>query len=92
MEVRQFIESFQNAFIPLVLGVSDEDDFINSKDTANVMDQIQEKYLTDSTVTIVLVGKCTRRSATTRRTAGADLWQSHSPRQPTTKEGACHPG
>lgn len=58
-EVKYFIESFEECFIPRVLGVSDEDDFIDSDDTDYVMDQIREKYLTDSTVTIVLVGKCT---------------------------------
>lgn len=58
-EVKAFIEKFEDAFIPRVLGVSDEDDFIDSTQTDYVMDQIREKYLTDSTVTIVLVGKCT---------------------------------
>lgn len=47
------------AFIPRVLGVTDEDDFIDSTDTDYVMDCIREKYLTDSTVTIVLIGNCT---------------------------------
>ncbi len=56
---KAFIETFEDAFIPRVLGVSDEDDFIDSTDSGYVMDQIREKYLTDSTVTIVLVGKCT---------------------------------
>jgi hypothetical protein len=58
-EVGDFVDAFQDAFIPRVLGVSDEDDFIHSDDTDYVMDQIRETYLTDSTVTIVLVGKCT---------------------------------
>ena len=58
-EVEEFIESFGHVFIAKALGVSDEDDFINSTDTDYIMDQIREKYLTDSTVTIVLVGKCT---------------------------------
>lgn len=58
-EVESFVDTFQDAIIPRVLGVSDEDDFIDSDDTEYVMDQIREKYLTDSTVTIVLVGKCT---------------------------------
>ena len=58
-EVEAFIDSFETAFIPRILGVSDEDDFIDSDDTDYVMDQIREKYLTDSTVTIVLVGGCT---------------------------------
>lgn len=58
-ETKAFLEAFENAFIPRVLGVTDEDDFIDSDETGYVMDQIREKYLTDSTVTIVLVGKCT---------------------------------
>jgi hypothetical protein len=58
-EVGKFIDDFEDVFIPKVLGVSDEDDFIDSDDTDYVMDQIRERYLTDSTVTIVMVGKCT---------------------------------
>ena len=58
-EVTQFIETFEDAFIPQVIGLSDDDDFIDSIDTDYVMDKIREKYLTNSTVTIVLVGKCT---------------------------------
>lgn len=58
-EVRSFIEAFDDVFIPRVLGASDDDDFIDSDDTDYVMGQIREKYLTDSTVTIVLVGRCT---------------------------------
>lgn len=57
-EVEAFIESFGEVFIPRVLGVTDEDDFIDSADTDYIMDCIREKYLTDSTVTIVLIGKC----------------------------------
>jgi hypothetical protein len=58
-EVEAFINSFGEVFIPRVIGVTDEDDFIDSTDTDYVMDCIREKYLTDSTITIVLVGKCT---------------------------------
>jgi hypothetical protein len=58
-EVTEFLEAFEEVFIPRVLGVSDEDDFIDSTDTGYVMEQIREKYLTDSTVTIVLIGGCT---------------------------------
>ena len=58
-EVEKFIDDFEDAFIPMVLGVSDDDDFIDSSDTDYVMEQIREKYLTNSTVTIVLVGACT---------------------------------
>lgn len=49
----------EGVFIPKELGVYDSEDFINSTDTAYVMRQIREKYLQDSTVTIVLMGECT---------------------------------
>lgn len=58
-EVEQFIDDFRDVFIPKVLGANDNDNFINSTDTDYVMNQIREKYLLDSTVTIVLVGRCT---------------------------------
>jgi hypothetical protein len=58
-EVEAFIESFGEVFIPRVIGVTDDDDFIDSTNTDYVMDCIREQYLTNSTVTIVLVGKCT---------------------------------
>lgn len=58
-EVETFLDNYEAAFIPRVLGVSDEDEFIESTDTDYIMDQIREKYLTDSTVTIVLIGRCT---------------------------------
>jgi len=61
-EVDAFIDNFANkqgVFTPYVLGANDNDDFINSTDTDYVMTQIREKYLLDTTVTIVLVGSCT---------------------------------
>ena len=58
-EVIQFIDDYSSVFIPKVLGVSDDDDFIDSSDTDYVMRRIRELYLTDSTVTIVLIGRCT---------------------------------
>lgn len=58
-EVAKFIRDFDDVFIPKVLGVSDTDDFINSTDTDYVLRRIREIYLSDSTVTIVMVGKCT---------------------------------
>ncbi len=36
-----------------------EDDIVQSNDTSYVMRRIRELYLKDSTVTLVLVGKCT---------------------------------
>lgn len=58
-EVAEFIDDFKDVFIPKVIGVSDTDDFIDSTDTVYVMRRIRELYLTDSTVTIVMIGKCT---------------------------------
>jgi hypothetical protein len=58
-EVEEFIAKFGSAFIAKAVGVADEDDFIGSDNTSYVMRQIRERYLTDSTVTIVLVGRCT---------------------------------
>jgi hypothetical protein len=58
-EVKQFLETFADAFIPKVLGVNDKDDFINSTDPDYVMGRIRELYLQDSTVTILLIGSCT---------------------------------
>ena len=58
-EVDDFLDEFEDSFIPKVIGVSDEDDFIDSDDSDYIMRRIREKYLTDSTVTIVLIGSCT---------------------------------
>lgn len=58
-EVDRFISDFQDIFIPKVLGANNKDDFINSTDTDYVMRRIREKYLGDSTVTLVLLGSCT---------------------------------
>ena len=58
-EVTEFIDRFSDIFIPKVIGVSDDAPFVDSTDTDYIMECIREKYLSDSTVTIVLVGKCT---------------------------------
>ena len=58
-EVASFLDSFGHVMIPRTIGVSDDDDFIDSQNTDYVMDKIREKYLTDSTVTVVMIGKCT---------------------------------
>src|SRR4051812_19538675 len=57
--VDSFVAKFSDVFIPRVLGVSDIDDFINSTDYDYVMRRIRERYLTDSSVTIVMAGRCT---------------------------------
>ncbi|WP_415457605.1 TIR domain-containing protein [Bifidobacterium sp.] len=58
-EVGQFIESFGSEFIARSVGVTVEDDFVDSTDDDYIKRRIREKYLTDSTVTIVLLGSCT---------------------------------
>jgi len=61
-EVDKFIElwaDYHDIFISKALGVSDNDDFIDSTNPEYVMSQIRDKYLQDSTVTIVLIGSCT---------------------------------
>lgn len=58
-EVVDFLDQFGTEFIAKTIGVTDEDDFIDSDNADYIMDQIRTKYLGDSTVTIVLAGKCT---------------------------------
>lgn len=61
-EVEQFIETFDhehNIFIARALGVEMEEDIIDSDNPDYVMQRIRELFLKDSTVTIVLIGKCT---------------------------------
>ena len=57
MAVDSFIDKFGSGFIRR--GMEMTDDIINSNDTDYVMKRIRELYLKDSTVTIVLIGKCT---------------------------------
>ena len=57
LAVDKFCETFGNTFIRR--GMVMEDDLINSTDTDYVMSEIRKRYLKDSTVTIVLVGKFT---------------------------------
>jgi hypothetical protein len=58
-EVEKFLTSYGHVFIARVIGVTDQDEFIDSEKDDYVFDRIRDKYLGDSTVTIVLVGKCT---------------------------------
>jgi hypothetical protein len=58
-EAAAFLESFGTEFIPRTLGVTEDDPFINSQDEDYIKEQISTKYMADSTVTILLVGKCT---------------------------------
>ena len=58
--VKNFIEEFSDIFTAKTVGVTDEDDFINSESPEYVMRRIREKYLSNTTVTIVLIGECTK--------------------------------
>lgn len=61
-EVEDFVQTFadeRHVFIARALGVEMEQDIIDSDDTQYVMRRIRELYLKDSTVTIVLIGRCT---------------------------------
>lgn len=60
--MEQFLDRWatrEQVFIPKVLGVTSGDDFIDSSNADYVMGRIRDKYLGDSTVTILLVGRCT---------------------------------
>ena len=59
-EVDQFIATFDDAYnLFIARAIIDDDDFIDSNDANYVMRVIREQYLTNTTVTIVLMGKCT---------------------------------
>ncbi|MGW6960617.1 TIR domain-containing protein [Streptomyces chartreusis] len=58
-EVLRFVENFEDAFIPRVIGITDSDPAIDSTDSDYIMERIRERYLRDSTVTIVMTGACT---------------------------------
>lgn len=58
-EVETFIDDFGSEFIARSVGVTVEDDFVDSDDEDYIKRRIREEYLTDSTVTVVLLGKCT---------------------------------
>ncbi|MGE3445916.1 MAG: TIR domain-containing protein [Acidimicrobiia bacterium] len=60
--VTDFVEKFNDVFIPRVLGASDSDHFkdpVSSEDEEYIKQQIGSRYLSDSTVTILYVGQCT---------------------------------
>jgi len=62
IEASDFLETFdyeRKVFISRALGMGMEQDIIDSSDTDYVMRRIRQLYLKDSTVTIVLIGKCT---------------------------------
>ncbi|QGG41307.1 TIR domain-containing protein [Aeromicrobium yanjiei] len=60
IEVLDFIESHTDVFIPRAIGIEEDgSDIINSTDVDYIRQTIRAKYLKDSTVTLVAIGKCT---------------------------------
>ena len=62
-EVQDFIKTYdedRDVFIARALGTDMEQGIIDSANTDYVMRRIRELYLKDSTVTLVLIGKCTK--------------------------------
>lgn len=61
--VEDFIKAFgpegEGVFTHKAVGLFGQGDFVDSTDPKYVMQRIREKYLEDSTVTIVLLGHCT---------------------------------
>lgn len=58
--VENFVSTFSayhEVFISRAVGI--DQDIVNSSDNNYIMRRIRERYLADSTVTIVLIGKCT---------------------------------
>src|SRR6516225_3936620 len=49
----------EDVFVPKTIGLSGRENYIDSTDNEYVMGEIRRTYLGDSTVTIVLLGKCT---------------------------------
>lgn len=61
-EVSQFVRSFdheQDTFIARGIGQEMSEDIINSTNTDYVMSRIRQLYLGDSSITLVMLGKCT---------------------------------
>ncbi len=61
-EVSQFVRDFDHeldTFIARGLGQEMSEDIVNSTNTDYVMQRIRQLYLSDSTVTLVMLGRCT---------------------------------
>jgi hypothetical protein len=62
IEADRFVQQFggPNSILMMkTVGVSDQDDFIDSPNPAYVLQRIRDQYIQDSTVTLVLIGRCT---------------------------------
>lgn len=59
LAVENFVARFRNVIIARTIGITDADPWVDSDDADYIKRVIREKHLTDSTVTIVLLGRCT---------------------------------
>ena len=57
--VKNYGQPGTGVFIPSVVGVIDEDDFVDSDNSEYIISAIRERYIKDTTVTIVVIGPCT---------------------------------
>ena len=57
--VVDFVAEFGDALLPSALGVTSGADFVESEDQDYIKRRIRELYLASTTVTIVMVGRCT---------------------------------
>lgn len=56
----KFVEQFADVVTATLVGVSEQDDFIkDTNEAAFIEREVRERYLTNTTVTIMLTGKCT---------------------------------
>ena len=58
-QVRKFVESFRDYYQFKCVGISDDHQFVDSNNDEYIKRRIREDYLADTTVTILMVGKCT---------------------------------
>jgi hypothetical protein len=59
VEALSFVSAYESVFIPKSIGLTDSSPFIDSSNNDYVMDKVRDDLLADSTVTIVLIGRCT---------------------------------
>lgn len=58
-QVRTFVSEYKDYFHFRCVGVTEKHDFVDSSSDEYIKRRIREDYLRDSTVTILMVGKCT---------------------------------
>jgi len=66
-EAEWFVWNWRNVFTHRALGMSFTNDIVNSDNAAYVMSRIRSEYLGDSSVTVVLMGNCTRADSSIGR-------------------------